>query len=488
MRCLEEAAFRSGVSAEELMDQAGRRLGAALGRLVPGPGTAVAYIGKGNNGGDALVALRILREAGWKILVRSAWELPELGVLPRRKYRELGEPELRREPLTGDDLARPLLVIDGLLGIGGRGALRPPLAGMAAEMNALREQAGAVVAAVDLPSGLDGDTGEVGAGAVTADLTLTIGVPKTGLLADAATAAVGRLELIPLEELPAPAGGDCLVEPGMLRNLLPPRSFDMHKGTAGRVGLVAGSKGLLGAALLAARGALRGGAGLVTLYVSRKLYPLMVAAGPPPELMVQPVSSYLELLDVPLDALALGPGLGRPNKDDRKELLELLRDCPAPVVLDADGLNLVAESGPDQHLRDGILATPHPGEFRRLAPELASLDRAAAARAFVDRFSATLLLKGARTVMTAPGRPMFFNSTGTPGMAGGGQGDVLTGLLGALAARGLGLLDAASCGAWLAGRASEIAIASGGQSVESLLAGDTAAALGSATRELQGRT
>ena len=132
------------------MDQAGRRLGAALGRLVPGPGTAVAYIGKGNNGGDALVALRILREAGWKILVRSAWELPELGVLPRRKYRELGEPELRREPLTGGDLARPLLVIDGLLGIGAKGALRPPLAGMAAEMNALRVRAGAVVAAVDL--------------------------------------------------------------------------------------------------------------------------------------------------------------------------------------------------------------------------------------------------------------------------------------------------------------------------------------------------
>ena len=459
MRRLEEAALRAGVSAEELMDKAGRRLGAALCRLVPGPGTAVAYIGKGHNGGDALVALRVLREAGWKILVRSPWELPELGVLPRRKHRELGGPELRREPLTGNDHARPLLVIDGLLGIGARGPLRPPLEGMAAEINALREQAGALVAAVDLPSGLDGDTGAVGTGAVTADLTFTIGVPKAGLLADGATATVGRLELIPLEELPPPAGGPCLVEPGMLRGLLPPRPFDMHKGTAGRVGLVAGSEGLLGAALLAARGALRGGAGLVTLYVSRRLYPLMVSAGPPPELMIQPVSSYLELLDAPLDALALGPGLGRPNKEDRQELLELLRACRAPVVLDADGLNLVAESGPGPHWRDGILATPHPGEFRRLAPELASLDRATAARAFADRFAVTLLLKGARTVMTAPGRPLFFNSTGTPGMAGGGQGDVLTGLLGALAAPGLGLLEAACCGAWLDGRASEITIA-----------------------------
>lgn len=486
MRRLEEAAFRGGVSAEELMDKAGRRMGVALRRLVPGPGTAVAYIGKGNNGGDALVALQVLQEAGWEILVRSAWDLPDLGTLPRRKYRALGEPELRRDPLDGLDHARPLVLIDGLVGIGARGPLREPLRGLAAEMNSLRATAGAVVAAVDLPSGLDGDTGEVGEGAVIADLTFTIGVPKVGLLADGATGVVGRLELIPLEELPLPPDGDCLVEPGMLRTLLPPRPFGMHKGTAGRVAIVAGSKGLLGAALLASRGALRGGAGLVTLYVSPKLYPLIVSSGPPAELMVKPVPSWLDILGDGPDALVVGPGLGHPHRESREEICRLLRECPAPVVLDADGLNLVAEEGPGPHLRDGILATPHPGELARLAPDLVRLDRAVAARAFVETYGGTLLLKGARTVITAPGHRLFFNSTGTPGMASGGQGDVLAGLLGALAGQGLGLLEAACCGAWLAGRASEIAITGGGQSTQSLQAGDTADALGAAFRELLG--
>jgi len=485
MRHLEEAAFRAGTTAEDLMDKAGRRLGAALGRLVPGPGTAVAYIGKGNNGGDALVALRVLREAGWTVWVRSAWDPPEWGVLPRRKYRELGEPELLRGFSPDPDHARPLLLIDGLLGIGARGPLREPLAAMAAEINRLRRQTGAVVAAVDLPSGLDGDTGEIGDGAVVADLTLTIGVVKSGLLADSATPVAGRLELIPLEELPPPAEGDRLIEPAMLGRALPPRSFDLHKGQAGRVGLVAGSEGLSGAALLAARGALRGGAGLVTLYVPRPLYPLIVSSGPPPELMIKPVASYLDILDDPLDALALGPGLGQPENQAQQDLCELLCDCPAPVVLDADGLNLVAEKGPEHHLRDGILATPHPGELRRLFPGAEERTRPAAARAFVEKFPATLLLKGARTIITAPGRPLFFNSTGTPGMASGGQGDVLTGLLAALAAQGLSLLEAACCGAWLAGRASEIAITRRHQSVHSLLAGDTADTLGPAFAELQ---
>lgn len=487
VRCLEETAFRAGFVAEDLMDKAGGRMGAALLRLVPGPGTVVAYVGKGNNGGDALVALRVLREAGWEVRIRSAWDPPEWGVLPRRKYRELGEPGVGREAFSDLCGARPLLLIDGLLGIGARGPLREPVAAMAVEMNALRTQAGAIVAAVDLPSGLDGDTGETSQGAVVADLTLTIGVVKTGLLADSATSVVGRLELIPLEELPPPADGDHLIEPALLRPWLPPRSFDLHKGRSGRVGLVAGSEGLTGAAILAARGALRGGAGLVTLYVPRALYPLMISSGVPAEVMVKPVLSILDILDDPLDVLALGPGLGRPKKGMRRELCKVLRDCPVPVVLDADGLNLVAERGPEKHLREGILATPHPGELKRLFPEAAELGRAAAARAFVETFPGILLFKGARTVITAPGSPLFFNSTGTPGMASGGQGDVLTGLIGALVGQGLGLLEAACCGAWLAGRASEIAIARGGQSVHSLLASDTIEALGPAFAELQGR-
>lgn len=486
MRDLEEEAFRGGASAEGLMEKVGRRLGRAVVKLLPRPGTVVAYVGKGNNGGDALVALRVLREAGWDIMVRCATPPHELAELPRRKLRELGDPWILDEALEPADCRRPLLLLDGLLGIGAVGPLREPLAGLAEEMNALRPAAGALVGAVDIPSGVDGDSGEIHAGAVVADVTFTIGVPKRGLLEDAAVNHVGRLELVPVEELVGGPGEDCLITPDHLRPLMPLRSFDLHKGGAGRVGIVASSRGYLGAARLTALGALRGGAGLVTLYVPQKLYPLVISASPPPELMVQVVESYTDVLEENLDVLALGPGLGQPRKGRRRELLELIEGCSHPLVLDADGLNLVARSGPGEYLREGILVTPHPGEMQRLFPGADGLSRAATARHFVEAFPVTLLLKGSRTIVTAPNDPLHYNSTGTPGMASGGQGDVLSGLLAALLAQGMGMVDAACAGAWLAGRASELAIWEGRQSEESLLAGDTAGYLGQAFGELGG--
>ncbi len=487
MRALEKEAFRGGVSAEELMDKAGRRLGEALRGLYPRPGTAVAYLGRGNNGGDALVALRVLRDAGWRLVARGSYPPHDLGVLPRRKLRELEGVALQSGQLDPLDLPRPLLLLDGLLGIGARGPLREPLAALAGEMNQLREQAGAIVVAVDIPSGLDADRGDPFEGAVRADLTVTIGVPKTGLVADAATGHVGRLEVVPLEELPPPAGGDRVVTPQDLRGLLPPRRFDMHKGEAGRVGIVAGSPGLLGAALLSAAGALRGGAGLVSLYVLENHYPLVVSAGPPPEAMVKPIANYRAVLSEKIDVLAAGPGIGTLAGDNRAGLCELLSRFEGSLVVDADALNLVAEEGPAGILHERMVVTPHPGELRRLLPEAASLGRAETARRFVELFPCTLLSKGARTIVTAPEQDLHFNSTGTPGMATGGQGDVLTGLLAALLAGGLAPLDAARAGAWLAGRASELALATGSESEQSLLAGDTARHLGGAWRELLGR-
>jgi NAD(P)H-hydrate epimerase len=485
MREMEDEVFSTGVSAEELMDKAGRRLGQAAVRLFPQAGTAVAYIGTGNNGGDALVALGVLREAGWEILVRGTGA--ELGGLPEKKLGELGEPWVLKEPLAARDCRRPLLLLDGLLGIGAKGPLRAPLGELAGEMNALRQSAGAVVGAVDIPSGVHGDTGEIHPGAVVADVTFTIGAPKRGLLADEAVNHVGRLELIPLEELPVPPTGDRVIVPEELRTCLSRRSHDLHKGGAGRVGLVAGSPGMLGAACLAAQGALRGGAGLVTLFVSPNLYPLMIAAGPPPELMIKPVDQYTDVLDEQLDVLALGPGLGRASKQQGRALLDLLEGFEKTVVLDADGLNLVAASGPEAHLRSGMIVTPHPGELHRLFPGAEGLDRATTARQFVEAFPVTLLLKGARTIVTAREECLHYNSTGTPGMASGGQGDVLTGLIAALIAQGMSPLDAARTGAWLAGRASEIVVNVQAQSEQSLLAGDTAGALGAAFAELQGR-
>ena len=337
MRALEEKIFRAGISAESLMDKAGRRLGEAVGELYPRGGTAVAYIGRGNNGGDALVALHVLRAAGWQIVVRCPFSPLELGLLPRRKLRDLGEVELKQDALDPAACPGELLLIDGLLGIGASGPLREPLCGLAAEMNYLRRHAGAQVVAVDIPSGLNGDNGEPGEGAVQADLTATIGIPKKGLIEDQALDNVGRIVVIPLEELAGTAKGDRLITGRDLCAHFPPRNFGTHKGQAGRVGIVAGSRGMLGAAGLAALGALRGGAGLVTIYVLEEDYPLLVSTGPPLEAMVRPVSSYREIAGDREDAMVIGPGLGNPGQSERVALLDLIAGTDIPLVVDADG-------------------------------------------------------------------------------------------------------------------------------------------------------
>ena len=487
MRELERQAFRKGISAESLMDKAGMRLGEALVDLYPDPGTAVAYVGKGNNGGDALVALRVLRSAGWRIVVRSAFQPPELGVLPRQKLRELGDMEVQRHHLELGSSQGPLLLLDGLLGIGANGALREPIGALAAEMNALRQSGGAEIVAVDVPSGVNADNGSVVDGAVMADLTATIAVAKKGLVEDSALMHVGRIEVIALEELPDSGLGDRLITGPKLRGLFPPRNYGIHKGEAGRVGIMAGSKGMLGAGYLAALGALRAGAGLVTLYVLEQDYPFMISMGVPPEVMVKALSSYNEVRDARHAALVIGPGLNASAKLEKTALLNLLESCKTPLVVDAEALNLVSAAGISGRLKPHMVLTPHPGEMQRLFPEGRDLSRAECARAFVESHPCTLLFKGARTIVTSSGKDLHYNTTGNPGMASGGQGDVLSGVLGALLARGLTGLDAARSAAWLAGRASEIALKTH-QSPESLVASDTARALGGAFLALrQGR-
>lgn len=477
MRSLEEAAFRRGVSAESLMDLAGEGIARRLIDHFPQPGRAVAYVGKGNNGGDALVALRHLRDAGWQIALRAAYPESAWGVLPRRKLRELGGiPADAVPPGPG-----PLVLLDGLLGIGARGELREPLAVLAAEMAALRNDRGAVVAAMDLPSGMDADSGEGGG---TADLTVTVGVPKLGLSTAAGIAKAGRVVVVPLDDLPPPEAAELrFFCPEWFPGLLVPRPHDFHKGNAGRIGLLAGSPGMTGAAVLAASAALRAGAGLVTLHVEPDFL-RSLAAPMPPEVMVKasdhPVA---DAFSSGHDALVIGPGTGHAGDSWRTELRAVLATDHAPAVLDADALNLLAASGRRDLLGPRHLVTPHPGEFRRLAPDLAEQDRVEAAAAFVDRHPCTLLLKGARSLVAAPNEPIRFNPTGHAGMASGGQGDVLSGVAGALLAQGLKPVDAASLAAWLCGRAAERALANGPVTTAS----DTLEQLGGAMRDWQER-
>lgn len=481
MRAAEADALAAGWTEERLLDLAGTRLGHSLGRFFPKPGSVIGYLGKGHNAGDALVALRVLREHyGWQIAARSAYPIADFVALTHAKWLESGIAAPLEGSVPWRDPKRPLLLLDGLVGIGAQGALRDPLLNLAAEMDWLRKHAGARVAAVDLPSGVDPDTGESTPGAVTADATFMVGNPKLGLLMSHAVNSVGSLALVPLEILSVAGQGELeLISPQEMEMGKKPRPHDFHKGMAGRVAVIAGSERYPGAAVLAATGALRGGAGLVTLHVPQHAAG-MIAAKCPPEIIIRGYPSPSELRDLKCDALVIGCGLGEFDDATGSALLDCLEQYTMPAVIDADALNLIAKTGKHGIFKDRHILTPHPGEFARLAPDLAALSRESAVRAFTDRFPSILLLKGGRSLISHTGQRLWCNATGSPGMATGGQGDLLAGVIGALLARGDAPLESAALGAWICGRASEIALAEPWISVESLTPSDTARNLGAA--------
>ena len=489
MRALEGEAVAAGRSEEALMDAAGRGLAEVVREWLPQPGVAVVVAGKGHNAGDAFVLAGHLVEAGWQVELRLAWPEEELRPLAARKLAALGSRVSRAALEAGEVPAgRPLLLIDGVLGIGGGGPLRGEAAAAVRALHALRQHRQAVTLAVDLPSGLGGD-----AEPVMADLTATLGWPKDFLFADEASASVGRLLAIPLEGLGEPRGRearDVLVTAAGLRAWLLPRpAFSRHKGQSGRVGLLAGSVGLTGAARLAATAAALMGGGLVTLFCPRDVYAIL-AASCPPEVMVRPVDSCLEVMDFPLDALGVGPGMG---SSPLPGLEELLRRDLRPMIVDADALNKLA-AGPWLGRGDVVwggprLLTPHPGEWARL---VAAAGRAQEGRgqrreaqAFVEAFGVTLLAKSARSFVVEAGRPAAWNGSGHPLMARGGMGDVLTGFLTTLVAQGMPLYRAAALGSWALGRGAELFHRASGHEETGLASAVMAHAAGAAMAELR---
>jgi hydroxyethylthiazole kinase-like uncharacterized protein yjeF len=480
MRAAEEAAFASGVDVEALMDRAGARVAAAVRQFFARAGRAIVFVGKGHNGGDALVAAACLKQAGWEIDLRLIFPEQDCAELTRKKLKALNEAEWGSpESFRGDSA---LIVLDGLLGLGAKHLLREPVRTAAQEINRLRREQNAFVFAIDLPTGLDGDTGDADPDCVAANCTITIGFAKHGLVIDGAINLVGRIEIVALSDLiiAASPANDLIACTHSLNTLLPRRKFSAYKNEFGRIGVIAGSPGFVGAALMTTEGALRGGAGLVELFVPRDIYSI-VAAAAPAEAMVKPLRSYRDLLEEKIDVWALGPGLGNA---EAKDILKVIERATAPMVVDADGLNIL--SGEIEILKRCAgprLLTPHPGEMKRLF-DSGKMSRAGTAKNFVDLFSVTLLLKGARTIVAERGRPLSYNSTGNPGMATGGMGDVLTGVCAGLIGQGLSLYDAARVGAWSCGRAAEIAIFENGESEESLLPRDVLKNLGRALTEL----
>ena len=484
MRAAEEAAFASGVEVEALMGRAGAGVAAAVRQFFPRPGKAIVFVGKGHNGGDALVAAAGLKQAGWEIDLRLIFPEEDCAELTRKKLETFRRDELPLVPFVGRAEARPsgLIVLDGLLGLGAKHLLREPVRTAAQEINRLRREENAFVFAVDLPTGLDGDNADADPDCVFADCTITIGFAKHGLVIDSAIDYVGRLEVLALSDLviaPSPAN-DLVACVHSLRGLLPRRKFSAYKNEFGRVGVVAGSQGFIGAALMTAEGALRGGAGLVEVFVPKEIYSI-VAAAAPAEAMVKPVRSYRDLLEEKIDVWALGPGLGQ---SEAKDILKLIERATAPMVVDADGLNILStEVDVLKRCAGPRLLTPHPGEMKRLF-DSGKMSRAGIAKTFTDSLPVTLLLKGARTIVAERGRPLSYNSTGNPGMATGGMGDVLTGVCAALVGQGVSLYDAGRLGAWACGRAAEIAIFERGETEQTLLPRDVLENLGRAFGEL----
>ena len=461
MRAAEEAAFARGISADALMEEAGAGIARSIAKFFPRAGKCIVFAGKGHNAGDAFVAARWLAQAGWKIEKRLIFPENELSDLTRQKLSALRDQEDGKLPSH----CRTIL-LDGLLGLGAHPPLRDPIRDACRQINSMR--GGAYIIAIDLPSGLDGDSGEADEDCVIADFTITVGCAKSGLVADSAIDFVGRLEVVPLDELqPAETEAHAeLATPESLRDLLPRRKYSAYKNQFGRIGIVAGSRGFTGAAVMCSLGALRGGAGLVELFVPQDIYEI-VAAAAAPEVMVKPVKSYADLLEEPIDVWSVGPGLGQ---SPAAEILALLRDAEQPMVIDADGLNILAgKIGTLKEVRGPRLLTPHPGEMKRLFPN-EKMSRGEFATKFCAEYAVTLLLKGSRTVVAEAGRPLSYNTTGNPGMATGGTGDVLTGVITGLLAQNYKPVEAAVAGVFLHGLAGDLAVLERG--MDSLIASD----------------
>lgn len=493
MQETERRAFAAGISAETLMEEAGARMTSALLQFSPAAGRCLVVFGKGHNGGDALVCARLLSEAGWRVTLVPAFERPHWAPLTEKKWTQAGLCETQGDPALVENLARtekgPFLILDGLLGIGARGPLREPVANWCRLLNRWRAHLGARVAALDIPTGLDADTGAADPDALRADWTLTVCCAKPGLVADGAEQNVGRLAVVPLPALmqyapPMPPEAPSIASAERLAPLLPRRSAHIHKGDCGRVLLVAGNTGTVGAACLSARGALRAGAGLVTLCVPAAIYGL-AASRAPEECMVLPFTQSREILALRSDSLGIGPGLGT-HPSIIETVLELVTSYPGSAVVDADALNAIATHPAALSACSGPrLLTPHAGEMLRLFAEAQHGNRFETGCEFTRRHPVTLLLKGARTLVCERGRVCFINPTGNPGMASGGMGDVLTGVCATLLAQGMSASNTGTLAAWLCGRSAEMLVYSRARSEESLLASDVADNLGAAIEDLR---
>lgn len=495
MRALDVRAIAElGIPGVRLMENAGSGAARLIAReLSPiRKARVVVLCGKGNNGGDGFVVARHLRARGARVQVFLVGRRRDVtGDAARMLSRWRGRvTEIADDgalaPLARE-LGRAHAVVDALLGTGLTGAARERMARVIEAVNACDRP----VLSLDLPSGLGSDHGALLGPTVKARLTATFGGYKRSLLLHPGASKAGVVSVIGIGIPPAEVGratSTFLLEESDVRGLFPPRAVDAHKGTFGHLLVIGGSVGKSGAGALAGRAALRSGVGLCTIATPRSQQPIIAGLGM--EHMTEPLAEtagqtlsltakerIVELL-ARADAVALGPGISL-DPETQALVRALVLEMERPMVVDADGLSALAGHLDLLDRAAGPRAlTPHPGEMARMlgvdVPTVQS-DRLETVRAFCARYRVALALKGAGTVVGAPDGRVFINPTGNPGMASGGSGDVLTGMVGAFLARGFDAVTALQAGCFLHGRAADVACGDFGE--EGLVAGDIVEAI-----------
>lgn len=502
MRSIEQRVFNDyGISPRVLMETAGGQLAEVARRLAEEhPGPIVVICGKGNNGGDGLVAARWLHH--WGLPVQAvAWFNPEdvIEDTPAAEVlhaaRLAGVPILM--PAQAPNAARKAaFIIDALFGTGWHGAIK----GLAAEAIKMMNNCSKPVLAVDIPSGVDPNTGQVDGIAVEAEWTATFGLPKLGLFQFPGVDLGGEMIVVdiglPASAIAAETISVELTRAAQVAEWLPQYGRNAHKGTRGKVLVAAASRGMTGAAALAGEAALRVGAGLVTVAAPVSSQP--VVAGIRPEFMTLPFAEseeggfaaeaanpFLERA-TKMNAIAVGPGIGT-DPEAAEFVRQVVAKSTVPLVLDADALK--AYKGRPEQLAEveaPIVLTPHPGEmaqFLGLPIESVVQDRFGAAREAAKRSGAVVLLKGAFTLIAEPSGQIYINPTGSRALGTGGSGDVLTGVIAGLLAQGLAPTEAAVVGAYLHGLAGDRLAEELGH--DGILAGDLALELPKAQKAVR---
>jgi NAD(P)H-hydrate epimerase len=472
----------------DLMERASDQIANWLQKNTEKYRPVIIFAGPGNNGGDALAVARMLAYVHYKCTVYLASFGRELKGDPAINWQRLIEQNsviLNTLNSENDfpEIQSNEMVIDGLFGSG----LNKPLVGLAAQLVRHINQSGAEIISIDIPSGLFGEdnSGNNSENIIQASQTLTLQFPKISFLFPENEKFVGKFEVLSIglhplaiEQMPSPFQ---FLTTGFISGKIKRRTKFSHKGTYGHALLISGSYGKMGAAVLAAKACLRAGTGLLTVHIPSKGYEIMQVSVP--EAMISIDSSENVFSEIPEltahPAIGIGPGLGK--KEESKEALKrLLQAKLQRLVIDADALNILAEN---QELLDllpeNAILTPHPKEFERLAgTSVNSFERLQKQLDFSRRYRVIVVLKGAHTCVSFPDGPAFFNSTGNPGMATAGSGDVLTGIILGLLAQNYSAGDAALIGVFIHGLAGDVAKAKTGETA--LVASDIINGLGEA--------